>query len=178
MISFNAKQVDQKVKVWWDVQSETAVAKYIVERTTDYSFITEVASQLPVGPSTSILHYEDWDLNPLKGMQYYRLKTLSIDGTKQFSQYVPVNFNNKGLFQITSVAPNANTGSLSVQFVFDGNGPYDYILTDVMGKVIATGKSVALEGANQLEIPASISTGLYMITIQNVNSAQTAKFHF
>ena len=178
LISFNAKQIDKKVKIWWDVQSEMNVSKYYVERTKDYSYMDEVASQLPVGPATMTLHYETWDESPLKGMSYYRLKTLSTDGNAQYSQFVPVNFEGKSLFQITNVAANADAGTVTVNFIYDAAGPYNYIVTDVTGKVIAKGDAIASSGLNQIQIPATISTGIYIISIRNQTEAVTEKFRF
>lgn len=178
LISFNAKQMDQKVKIWWDVQSESDVAKYTVERTKDYSFTEDIASALPIGPSSAVLHYEAWDLNPFKGLQYYRLRTQDVDGSKYYSKYVPVNFNGEGLFEITSVTANTDNGKLDVTFKTDTPGPYSFILTDAMAKVIFEGRSIAVAGENKIEIPAQISTGLYFISIMNSEKKVTSKFRF
>lgn len=169
LISFNAKQVDQKVKLWWNVQSETSVAKYVVERTQDYSFITEVASQLPVGPSTAVLYYEDWDMNPKDGIQYYRLITYSVDGTKQFSQYVPVSFGNANFAIISGV------NSTDALFVYDKNASVRYTVQDMNGKIIVSGTVNSVSGTNALSLP-DLSGGMYILTLFDDSRIVNSRF--
>ena len=178
LITFNAKQVDQKVKIWWDVESENNVAKYAVERTTDYSFMNEIANILPQGPSAGLLHYETWDAQPLPGLQYYRLRTTGKDGNVQHSQFVPVNFNGSTLLHITSLNPDANRSNLIVNYYYSGTEPLNYVVTDVMGKTICKGTANKSQGENKLELPLNLSTGLYLFSISNSSMQVTSKFRY
>ncbi len=163
LVSFEAQQVDNKVKIWWDVQSEYNTDKYIVERTTDLIHYELIKSENPHGPSTGLINYETYDYNPVKGLQYYRLTTLNTDGSKDYSELRPVNI--KDIFEIVNA--NAEASSIRIDFTYDSNLPYAYNVTDIFGKTIASGNKYAEQGMNTLILPINPAKGIYFITLSN-----------
>src|SRR5205085_5503411 len=90
-INFDVRLDDNKVEQLWEVQSEKNVAKYEIQRTTDYTHFNLIATLSPQGPSNSLLNYESYDYHPLKGWQYYRLATYNENGTVDYSELKSVN---------------------------------------------------------------------------------------
>lgn len=167
LIDFTAKVIDKKVWLGWTVQSERDVTKYDIERTIDNNNFEFITAKEPIGPSTGLLSYDAWDNHPLNGLQYYRLATSFTDGSTDYSKLVPIRFGTDGTFAINNVILNTN-GDLTVNFVYDSKLPCSYLVIDVLGKVIASGKVSDVQiGNNIVEIPAYLSQGVYTITLAN-----------
>ncbi|MEO8146033.1 MAG: GEVED domain-containing protein [Bacteroidia bacterium] len=165
--NFSAKQIDKRVKLWWNVQSETNVTNYSIERTVDQSFYELITSKLPTGPSNSILNYEAWDNKPLRGTQFYRLASSNTDGSVKYYGPVSVNFGTAGLFEITNVVASDNA-SIKVDFNYDSSLPFTYMVTDMLGNVVAKGDSHnAASGENSIVIPINLAHGIYAISLIN-----------
>lgn len=169
LLSFGAKAIDHSVKTWWSVQDENeSVSRYVVEKTTDINNtpFESFGFRNPVGPA-SYVQYELYDEKPEQGNNYYRLNTLSVTGENNYSNIVLVKFGTTSTFAINNVISNTN-GDLTVNFVYDSKLPCSYLVIDVLGKVIASGKVSDVQiGNNIVEIPAYLSQGVYTITLAN-----------
>ncbi|MEO8148068.1 MAG: GEVED domain-containing protein [Bacteroidia bacterium] len=172
LVKFDVRQVDNKVKIWWDVQTERDVIKYNVERTTDQNHFNLLSSTASRGPSNGLLNYETFDFNPLKGWQYYRLATYNDNGTIDYSELKSVNI--KNIFEIINVNAE-NSGSIKVDFSYDSQLPYTYTVTDIYGKTIAKGKDKASIGFNSIQIPVNLAKGIYFISLSNDEKVLTQK---
>lgn len=178
LISFNAKQIDTKVKLWWTVMSESDVSKYAIRRTTDKYDYLQVATKLPVGPATALLNYEAFDNQPLNGLQYYQLTTAMNDGTISYSNLVPIRYNSNDVFEITNTT-SISSSSIKIDFTYNSNLPYTYVITDMMGRALLTGAKLnATVGENSIVIPANLSHGLYSISLMNSEKIVTKKLFF
>ena len=178
LISFDAKQVDTKVKLWWTVMSESDVTKYAVRRTTNQNDYLQVATKLPVGPSTALLNYEAVDNQPLNGLQYYQLTTALNDGSISYSNLVPIRYNAAGVFDIISVTANGSA-SIKIDFTYNSNLPYTCVITDMMGRVLSSGTQInVVMGENSIVLPAALSRGLYNISLMNAEKVVTKKLFF
>ncbi|MEO8149766.1 MAG: GEVED domain-containing protein [Bacteroidia bacterium] len=174
--NFSGKQVNDRVKLWWDVQSETNVAKYSIERTADQSFYELITNKAPMGPSNAVLNYEVWDNKPLKGTSYYRLASNSTDGSIKYYGPITVNFGVQGMFDITNVQAGNTTASIKVDFNYDSNLPYTYMVTDMLGNVVAKGDNHnAAAGENSIVIPVQLSQGIYVVSLINNDKTVSRK---
>jgi hypothetical protein len=178
LVNFKAKQVKDKVQLLWNVMSENDVAKYTIRRTTNQIDYAQVATKLPVGPSTSLVSYEAWDNNPIMGLQYYQLASVMNDGSINYSNLLPIRYSTNLNFGITNVVA-VSDASIQVNFNYDSELPYTYIVTDMMGRAITTGNNqYAKTGDNSIVIPVKISHGLYNISIMNTEKVATEKLFF
>lgn len=178
LLSFGAKAIDHSVKTWWSVQDENeSVAKYVVEKTTDVNNIAfeSFGYRNPIGPA-SYVQYELYDEKPEQGNNYYRLNTQSVSGENSYSNIVLVKFGTDGTFAINNVISNTN-GDLTVNFVYDSKLTCNYLIIDVIGKVVASGKVSDVQmGNNVVQIPAYLSQGVYTITLTNSEKRVSQKF--
>jgi len=170
LLQFDAKLIEDKVKIWWSTASETDNDYFTVERTTnylDYDFIAEVNSK---GPGTHLLDYITYDEAPLPGLQYYRLKDTDFTGNSKYSKLVPVRYEKTQAFEIKYVLINKGSSSIDVVFHYNTNEPYSYSLVDMMGKAIATKSgNAASPGLNTLTIPVDMTAGVYLVVIRNAH---------
>ncbi|MBC7507197.1 MAG: hypothetical protein H7320_00380, partial [Ferruginibacter sp.] len=90
MLSVKGSEYNNGVKVDWKTATEINMDKYEVERSIDGQVFT-VAGALPAqGTSTSVNDYSWFDSKPATGYNYYRIRSVSKDGTLQYSQVVRV----------------------------------------------------------------------------------------
>ncbi|MBL7927442.1 MAG: T9SS type A sorting domain-containing protein [Bacteroidia bacterium] len=178
LLNFDAKPVDKRVKLWWDVITENNVVQYEVERTADLNSFEPVLARMPLGPSANVLRYDGWDNTPLNGLQYYRLATAYNDGNVTYSKAIPVRFGADGSFVINSVVTNQDN-SLLVNFTYDSDLPYNYMITDLMGRVVAQGENNhARNGENSIKIPVALSNGIYTISLINADKVVSQKLFY
>jgi hypothetical protein len=117
LISFTATRNGADVMVKWTTASETDVARFEIEvaRGNDdylqgrFFKLGELASG---GNSTTEQHYNFNDAEPNKsGTRFYRLRIVDIDGSVQYSQVRPVQFNSELTWQ---VYPNPSDGKFTL----------------------------------------------------------------
>ncbi len=72
------------------------------------------------------------------------------------------------MFNITNVTAGNTALSIKVDFTYDSSLPYSYMVTDLLGNVVARGdNNNALEGENSIIIPLQLSKGIYVISLLN-----------
>lgn len=76
---FKASLQNNRVKLDWNTFSETNNEAFIVYRSTDGVTYTEIARQTSKGSGAN--NYTAYDIKPLNGVNYYRLKQKDLDGT-------------------------------------------------------------------------------------------------
>jgi hypothetical protein len=176
LLQFDATLVTDKVHIYWSTASELDNNYFTVERTVngdDFDFIAKVYSQ---GSSTRVQEYEAWDLNPVKGLQYYRLKTTDMQGGNEYSKLVPVKLEDKGSFAINYITASPGAGTLEVWFNYDSNEPYTYSVVDIIGKTLVTkSNNAGSPGLHSFTIPVSMSKGIYFVVIENNHKKVASK---
>ncbi|MGL4595951.1 MAG: T9SS type A sorting domain-containing protein [Bacteroidia bacterium] len=103
LLEFTASPYGQQVKTNWVTASELNNDYFIVERSNGGDAFVPIGELDGAGNSTSLLHYEFYDPNPLSGISYYRLKQVDFNGQTSYSAVVPVYFEQQNT---VSVFPN------------------------------------------------------------------------
>ena len=178
LLDFTAVPVKDKVKLSWVTASESNNSHYVVERTVDQSSFDYISRVESRGPSSSTLEYYTWDNSPLDGKQYYFLRQHDIDG--QVRSYGPVSVEfKKDVFDIITATTASSDKGVTVVFNYNSTEPYNYSIVDMTGRVIvAKGNNSAEPGANVIDIPASLSKGVYQIILQNSSKVVSKKFFY
>lgn len=175
LLSFDAVLVKDKVKIYWSTVSEIDNDYFIVERSKDlhaYDFISQVDSR---GPGSSLLEYETYDPQPMKGINYYRLTQVDINGERESFPPVAVNYN-PSAFDIVSVYhPAGSSDELEVVFVNGIKEKINLQLTDVSGRIVFAQELISSEGYNVVKINSIIETGVYLITLRSETDIVTRK---
>ena len=160
-VSVNAVRTGSaKVKVDWKIDNEVNMQQYFVERSEDginFSTIGSVAA-------TSIKNYSKNDEQPFAGINYYRIKAVSVDGSITYSVIVKVlPIDKPGNI---SVYPNPVTdNNFALQFTGMAAGRYNLQLLGVDGKVIHQ-EIVSVSAStfqHKLNIKATIAPGYYIL---------------
>lgn len=117
-ISVKAFGNNQQITVNWTVANEVNTSRYEIERSgngRDFAIIGQT-------PSTGNSAYYFTDKNPLTGRNYYRIKSLSKDGSILYSQIVSVM---EETSSAVSIYPNPVINN-TIHIYFDENNSADY----------------------------------------------------
>lgn len=159
-----ATQNNQKVRVDWSVGTESELEGYEVERSTD----GVVFSKIGFVPATGNSNYSYADLQPASGMNYYRIRSVDLDGSFKFSRIVSVSTMATGGIQVYPAQVVNN--QVTVQMNAIPAGAYRMQLTSASGQVVFAGM-VQHNGGSSSQIldlsKANAKQGVYFLTLTN-----------
>jgi hypothetical protein len=160
---------NNKVRINWEAQSETAVKEYILEKSEDginYQAISKQSAKN--GNITNAYNYTD--NSPVNGLNYYRVKTIQQNDIERYSKVVLVNFKPQ-ILNVLNVFPNpvkGNTIGLQLQNI--EKGTYSIRILTVEGKEMHKQQlQITNSNINTYITPQSkLKNGSY--TLQLINS--------
>lgn len=167
LLSFDAIKQTKKVLLQWITENESNADKYTVERSEDgitYSAIGTVTAFNSINKN----NYSFTDMQPLPGLNFYRLKMVDKNASFLYSDIRKVNFNN-AVDDIT-IYPNPVVNSKI--FVASTGNANTAVLFDVTGKTVRTFK---LQGRNNSLDLSGIAKGVYQLKIFTDNIVHTEK---
>ena len=107
------------------------------------------------------------DVTPLAGINYYRLKTISPDGSFKYSSIVALLNKEKG-FELISVAPNPVKDNTILTLTSVKGGKVNISVSDASGKIIFTQSEIIIAGNNPVPMNfATLAAGTYNIKVIN-----------
>jgi hypothetical protein len=154
------------ISINWTTASEQNSDYFEVEKSRDGQNWTLVDEQNAAGNSSKNINYSLVDKNGWKGLTYYRLKQVDIDGKGEV--FGPISASCDGNESSISVFPNPNKGSFTVEILSDEiyTGAQLY-LTDMLGKVITIQDLDISIGKNQIFIDQTdLKIGVYLVSIK------------
>lgn len=108
LVSFRATQLGNEVNLSWQTASETNNNGFEIERSEDGITWNKIFFEKGKGITDLETEYQYSDLNPLAGMNYYRLKQIDFDEKFEYSSVVAINFLQKKLQATISPSPFYN----------------------------------------------------------------------
>ena len=75
----------EHAEIFWMHNEGSSVESYVIERSSDGFYFAEVVDDQPSVGGTDIEIYRAYDLSPLKGDNFYRIKMEMTDGTSEYS---------------------------------------------------------------------------------------------
>ena len=175
LIFFKATGTEGSVSLKWQTQTEQNSLGFAAERSRDarsWEGIGWVPAAGISGNSSYVLKYNFDDHNPLKGINYYRLKMIDLDGTYAYSPIVKCEI--KELIS-TYVYPNPVTdqNDLRILGLPDGNEGTGMTIYDLKGKVVAVSKK---NKTGKIDTKG-ITNGVYLLVVKD-KKGQVFTFKF
>ena len=172
-IILTAKENNGQVLLQWQTIGEENALSFIIQRSTDGSSFTEIATQEAVGSGNN--GYSYIDTKPLfkgAGGLYYRIKSIDKEGSISFSNVSLLTTNHLPLTTI-SVFPNPVSHSLTIK----GSHISSVKVIDNLGKGV---KTVSYhDETNPTMSVSGLSKGIYHLKVQttdgNVNMVDFEK---
>jgi len=175
LVSFAGTQEGNRVKLRWITATEINNAYFLVERSADGVYYEPVASVQGHGTTTLKHEYTVYDDPGSSGSWYYRLRQVDYDGQAQLYGPVQVTFRTEDSWQI--VAVGASPDHLSVTFISPEAGVVSCRIVNLGGQVVYAASGVeAREGLNTVDIPAQLSSGVYVAILQTPAGPVARKF--
>ncbi|HEX6426163.1 MAG TPA: T9SS type A sorting domain-containing protein, partial [Niastella sp.] len=161
LVSFNAALTGSVVNVTWKTSIEENVKHFEVLRSANGVDFTTIGTVRP--GQTNYLFVDE---EPLKGYNYYRLKSVDLDGSASYSTIVLVNVKN-GADIISSLYPNPANGhaTLKLEGIIEGHVIVQVL--DQQGRQVAV-KQFGIQNTNAFKAPldlGNLSKGNYVLRI-------------
>lgn len=161
-----ARQPGNSVLVNWTVANETNIAQYVVERSGNGADFTFIGHAMPVANNGAGASYGFTDVNPLDGINFYRIRAVNQDGRLQYSSIARVDAdkNSPGI----SVYPNpVSDNTINLSFVNQPKGNYSLILTNKLAQVIYKDELQVTQSNTFFGIrpSATLPAGTYQLSI-------------
>jgi hypothetical protein len=174
--SLNASQQGEKIAVKWQVQNETDIVKYEVEKSTNGNEFS-VVNTTHVGSSNSVSGaYAWWDEKEVVGSNFYRIKSIGRDGNSKTTPMVKVVTSKLATSFI--VYPNpVRDNTVNLQIVDPVYGIYQVRLLNSSGQTVYTNK-MPVSNNNSLKpinLAASLPRGIYKLEIRNTDNSTEVK---
>lgn len=159
LTSFNASQdALNNTKLVWNVDEETDVASYVIEKSTDGRTFTAVGSV----PATHQKSYSFTDAQTASDYTYYRLKMVDIDGSYKLSFIISLK---SKLSLSISLSPNPVKNALLIQHPKSGTEGRIQIV-NANGQLIKDLRLPASAVLTTVDM-TGLATGLYHVVFKN-----------
>lgn len=149
--------------IQWNVENESGIQQYEVEKSTDGNHFNQMA--IVAAKNNGANNYNDTDANVTGASNYYRIKIVSLDGKASYTQVVKVT--NAGATGSISVFPNPiKDGIIHLELNNQPSGIYKIKLYNSIGQVIVSQNISHTEGSSKEIINCqNLSKGIYQLEV-------------
>lgn len=137
LLAFNARLVDDTVRMSWETFDETHVKVYEVEKRTEsgrYRVYREVKPLRSVERHQEYFVTDDWSG---RRVVYYRLRKVTTDGTVLFSEEVPIGLEAILNFALEDNVPNPFTESTEIRYTLARRTHVELVVYDMSGREVS-----------------------------------------
>jgi GEVED domain/Secretion system C-terminal sorting domain len=174
LVDFKVQRVGKVNNASWSTSQEVNTSHFVIERSNDGNNFAEIGRVTANGNSNTILNYSFVDANPVKGINYYRLRVVDRDNSAKFSAIRSVR--NEGIADV-SIYPNPVNNEMTLTIDADKAETGALVISDVTGKVVATRTITVAQGNNKLPVnTAALASGAYIIKVQLNDDVVVRKF--
>jgi hypothetical protein len=166
LLEIGATQQGKMVNVHWTTTGESNLAHYNVERSTDGIEFSETG-KVKARNTQGVHQYALLDATPVSGNNFYRVKSINLDGTFKYSEIVKVNMaylSDKSVH----IYPNPVVAGLNLQLNELPAGAYMVRIVDISGRNI---ESFRLQkGTNNQTFTlgaGKLAQGFYQVMVMN-----------
>jgi hypothetical protein len=166
LLSFFVKKESKQNILSWKTSHETTTDRFEIQRSTNGWEFAAIGNTKPNLTFDYIYH----DRNPVRAINYYRLKTIDKDGRFQFSPIRSINNTDQSLI----IYPNpVTTKRVSVYGLNAFEGGYVFELYTMEGKLLFIHEGVVSSSILNvvINLPSFISQGSYIMKMKNKNNA-------
>lgn len=170
--NIKAYKKDNGVTIEWDVNNETGIANYEIERSADGINFTKFTGLAATNVATAHT-YKAFDASPVNGTNYYRVKSTGLNAAVKYTSVVKINIGKDGNAAI-SIYPNPvknNTVNISLSNIVKGK--YSLIVYSNNGKQVAI-KNININNSGTINetisLPYSIAKGIYHLSVKGASS--------
>ena len=168
LTSITANNFGNRNRIDWMTVEEKNAQQFELQRSSNAYEFAAIAQVNAAGRAHS---YSYWDENPLKGMNYYRLKMYDKNGQYSYSEVVKALVSGDGAFLVEAY-PNPVSEDLTVKVTGSQGANAEIQVTDVTGKTI---KLIKMNGNVETISMSGLANGIYMIKYTDDNRTETLR---
>lgn len=162
---FDTKLQDGMVLIKWRTEQEIDNEKFEMERSADNKTFTVIGSVRGQGTSYSPVNYDFKDVFPLKGISYYRLKQIDIDGRSSYSFIKRVDNRINGI-EIGQLFPNPANETVTIHLMTKKSIQLHARIINSSGQQVLSEHKKLLQGEHNWQINLHLlAAGMYEIII-------------
>lgn len=172
---FTAKQQSSGVLLNWTTAMEENSHHFVIERSTNGTAFNGIGSVMAAGHSSGSRQYSFVDPAPVKGVNYYRLQQIDVDGKSMYSEVVSVVLKTSG--PAWFVVQNPVQTQLQVQLQLDAPARLKFSIKDAAGNLLMTKQHSFSKGLSNYALPVEqLPKGLYYLSVAQAEAVQTKSF--
>ena len=160
----------QKAKIFWDTENEIDLVQHKLLRSTDgqnWETIAVEAARNVSGPN----HYSYTDAQAHLGINFYRVVSIGVDGSENYSNIVEAQFADDGKISVV-IYPNPASDRLGVDFA-GLEGKKELSVINQIGQTVAT---YSTEAASY-DLPVDqLANAIYFLVVSSADGVTTQKF--
>jgi hypothetical protein len=168
LLSFNGYVSDNNAILKWSTATETEPLLFDIEKSTDGSAFSVIATINSSNDYVSEEHYYSFaDPSLLTGKTYYRIKMRNISGASIYSRAILLAASADSFFFISVINPFSN--ELVFEVAADHNGSAEATLIDQSGRTVSKRAFTIAAGINRLALTKTeqLATGIYFLRLQS-----------
>ncbi|MBT8378319.1 MAG: T9SS type A sorting domain-containing protein [Ignavibacteria bacterium] len=177
ILSFSAKQNDNRVHLNWETATELNNLGFEIERRMDNSEWRIIGFKEGKGTTTDRQYYSFVDENISNGKYHYRLKQLDYDGTFEYSNTIELEILNINNFSLEQNYPNPFNPLTTIKYKIPENSFVTIKVYDVLGNEVTTLVNVE-KSADSYEVEidgTGFPSGIYFYKLQAGSFVETKK---
>jgi bacillolysin len=176
LLLFTARADGMSVLLNWATASEINSKGFFVEKSKDGHSWESMGFVASAGEHTvSRVDYTFSDEHPWKGMNYYRLKQIDLDGVFEYSEIrsVKMDFAQTDLVRFQ---PNPFTNSTTMILPTTTSGKVTISIYDITGRQLWSEERTVTDESNLLlEDPGQLPKGIYAVKVSTLSEVYTGK---
>ena len=163
--TIKANEQTGKIAVNWTVENELNIKYYEVEKSADGVSFTKVNTTTATGANRISMEYNWLDVNPLSGNNFYRVRSVGLDGKFDYSSTVLVKMGN--LASGIRIYPNPVTDIIGAEFKNMADGIYTARLSNALGQTIfiKTIRHAAGTSMENIKPDYKLLSGIYQLEV-------------
>lgn len=174
-LSFSGKAEGRQALLEWQTLAEREMDYYAIERSLD-GINYEELNQLKANNHQAPSYYSYTDAKPARGVNYYRLRVVDLNGNIYLSNPVELSFLSGGSERM-SVYPNPGNGKFNFEFELEAPAQALLSIYDMNGRQVAAPLSRQLPAGNSVETLdlSELGAGVYLYRLSLNGSISTGK---
>ncbi len=169
LINFSATPVsNNEAIVEWNTSSEINNDFFSLEKSEDAINFFEVTRIKGAGNSSFLNYYSYKDKNiSFTEIGYYRLRQVDFNGKSVYSNIIAVKFTEE-YFSLLNAYVDYSNHLLKINFRTSSSENTEYVITDLLGRIIFSGTKYSSATFNSINLDASnFSKGVYFFILKN-----------
>ena len=164
--NFTARNVNENVSLQWSTSYEKNSNYFEIQRSTNGTDFTKIGMLYTAGNSTLVNNYNFDDKQPSKGINYYRLSSVDLDGRTSLSKTVSVTVKVAHSFSLSQVHLNKDVNNLLLTVNSDKPQNIRATIMDAAGRVYFSTSLKVNAGTNSISKELSnLGRGIYFLKV-------------